>query len=168
MKLSINRNQILIVLGFLATQGPNLSAVAAWLASSGIPHMTGVVTLLGWMVTALGSLAIAWPRIRSALAAGGLATPPGAVAPWNPTRDAGPVPPVALVPSDTPPSPATPPSGTRRTGPSSSQLGMLVFLGAAMLAQTQWLLLFGLGSDFGGSPKYQQQQLKAMRASAGK
>ena len=35
--------------------------------------------------------------------------------------------------------------------------------------QTQWLLLFGLGSDFGGSPKYQQTQLKAMaeRASAG-
>lgn len=27
--------------------------------------------------------------------------------------------------------------------------------------QTQWLLLFGLGSDFGGSPKYQQTQLKA-------
>ena len=276
MKLSINRNQILLAIGFLATQGPNLSAVAAWLASSGIPHMTGVVTLLGWMVTALGSLAIAWPRIRSALAAGGLATPPGAVAPWNPTRDAGPVPPVALVPSDTPPSPATPPSGTRRTGPSSSQLGMLVFLVASLLSttalaqapspqfggcfaqgavclgpsasitlgelnlatskfsggiipgvgygatyaqgewyatglafyfsfkagqdgpnqaipslvlsfanyvrvgtgvaitetsgpvQTQWLLLFGLGSDFGGTPKYQQAQLNAMRASAGK
>jgi hypothetical protein len=33
--------------------------------------------------------------------------------------------------------------------------------------QTQWILLFGLGSDFGGTPKYQQQQLKAMRASQG-
>jgi hypothetical protein len=278
MKLSINRNQILLAIGFLATQGPNLSAVAAWLASSGIPHMTGVVTLLGWMVTALGSLAIAWPRIRSALAAGGLATPPGAVAPWNPTRDAGPVPPVALVLNrETISGPDTlPPAGTRSGAGYPGKGGaLLIFLVASLLSttalaqapspqfggcfaqgavclgpsasitlgelnlatskfsggiipgvgygvtyaqgewyatgaafyfsfkagqdgpnqaipslvlsfanyvrvgtgcaitetsgpvQTQWLLLFGLGSDFGGTPKYQQAQLKAMRASAG-
>ena len=35
MKLSINRNQVLFVIGFLATQGPNLEAVAKWLASLG-------------------------------------------------------------------------------------------------------------------------------------
>jgi hypothetical protein len=93
--MTINRNQILLVLGFLATQGPNLEAVAKWLAGSGIPHVNGAVTLLGWLVTAIGGLALAWPRIRSILAAGGLATPPGAVAPWNPSRDAGPAAPVA-------------------------------------------------------------------------
>ena len=138
MKLP-NRNQILLAIGFLATQGPNLSAVAAWLASSGIPHMTGVVTLLGWMVTALGSLAIAWPRIRSALAAGGLATPPGAVAPWNPTRDAGPVPPVALVPNrETISGPDTlPPAGTRSGAGYPGKGGaLLIFLVASLLSTT--------------------------------
>ena len=73
--MKINRNQVLIAVGFLATQGPNLSAVAAWLAKSGIPHLTGVVNMLGWVATALGGLALAWPRIRSTLAAAGLATP---------------------------------------------------------------------------------------------
>jgi hypothetical protein len=266
--MKINRNQVLIAIGFLATQGPNLDAAAKWLASSGIPHLAGVVTLLGWMATALGSLALAWPRIRSALAAGGLATPPGAVAPWDPTRDAGPggVPLVSL------PGPSTPPAGTPRRGPySAGPLALIVLAGSLLLSstaraqtptpspqfggcfddglvclgpsasitlgelnlstskfsggiipgvgygatyaqsqwyatglslyfsfkagqdgpnqaipslvlsfanyvrvgagvaitetsgpvQTQWLLLFGLGSDFGGSPKYQAAQVKA-------
>jgi len=92
-----NRNQVLIVMGLLATQGPNLDAVAKWLAASGIPHLTGIVSLLGWVATALGGLALAWPQIRGLLAAGGLATPPGAQAPWNPAVDTGvvPIPPPA-------------------------------------------------------------------------
>ena len=279
MKLSINRNQILIAIGLLSTEGPDVSAVAAWLPTLGIPHLTGVIHLLGTVSLMLGGLALAWPRIRSLLATAGLATPPGAVAPWNPTRDAGPVPPVALVPNrETISGPDTlPPAGTRSGADYPGKGGaLLIFLVASLLSttalaqapspqfggcfaqgavclgpsasitlgelnlatskfsggiipgvgygatyaqgewyatglafyfsfkagqdgpnqaipslvlsfanyvrvgtgvaitetsgpvQTQWLLLFGLGSDFGGTPKYQQAQLKAMRASEGK
>ena len=86
MKLP-NRNQILIAIGLFAVEGPDVAAVANWLAASGIPHLEGVVHILGSISLALGGLALAWPRIRSILAAGGLATPPGAVAPWDPKRD---------------------------------------------------------------------------------
>ena len=129
MKLSINRNQVLFVIGFLATQGPNLEAVAKWLASSGIPHVTGVVTLLGWMVTAVGGLALAWPRIRGLLAAGGFATPPGAQAPWDPKLNPNvvPVPPVALTPK------LTPPAGNKGAG-YGTKIGVLVFLVSALLS----------------------------------
>lgn len=85
--MKINRNQVLLAIGLLAYAGPDLDAVARWLSGSGIPHITGVVHLLGWLATALGGLALAWPRIRSGLAALGLATPPGAQAPWIAGKD---------------------------------------------------------------------------------
>jgi hypothetical protein len=135
--MTINRNQILIVLGFLATQGPNLSAVAAWLAKSGIPHLTGVVNMLGWVATALGGLALAWPRIRSTLAAAGLATPPGALAPWDPTRDvpAGTTPSRTLVSVVTTPSSEAP---TPRPGtgypPGGGLLALVLIVGSLFLA----------------------------------
>ncbi|HJX54583.1 MAG TPA: hypothetical protein VJ801_17585 [Polyangia bacterium] len=93
--MTINRNQVLIAIGLLAAEGPDVATVAAWLPTLGIPHLTGLIHILGTLSLMLGGLALAWPRIRSILAAGGLATPPGAVAPWDPSRDAGPAAPVA-------------------------------------------------------------------------
>jgi hypothetical protein len=86
----LNRNQILLVIGFLASAGPDVATVSGWLSASGIPHVTGMVHAFGWLSTAIGGLALAWPRIRSLLALAGLATPPGAVAPWNPFSGAQP------------------------------------------------------------------------------
>jgi hypothetical protein len=87
VKLKINRNQVLIGIGLIAFCGPDLDAVARWLLASHIPHVTGLVHLLGWASTAVGGLALAWPRIRGFLALLGMATPPGAQAPWIPGKD---------------------------------------------------------------------------------
>ena len=91
MKLP-NRNQVLIAIGLLAAEGPDVASVAAWLTSLGIPRLIGVIHFLGFVSAALGGLALAWPSIRTKLALLGLATPPGAQAPWSPTRDPGVVP----------------------------------------------------------------------------
>jgi hypothetical protein len=132
--MKLNLNTILLVLGGLGVFAPGIASVAAWLASMNISWLGTVVKGLGLLAAFCSAAPLVIPRLRSFLALLGLATPPGAVAPWNPTRDAGPVPPVALVPSATPPSPVTPPSGTRRTGPGSSNLGVLVFLVSSLLA----------------------------------
>ena len=273
MKLP-NRNQVLIAIGLLAAEGPDVASVAAWLTSLGIPRLIGVIHFLGFVSAALGGLALAWPSIRTKLALLGLATPPGAQAPWNPGRDGNPL---AVAPLVSVPGSVTPPAGTRSGAGYPGKGGaLLIFLVASLLSttalaqapspqfggcfaqgavclgpsasimlgelnlatskfsggiipgvgygatyaqgewyatglafyfsfkagqdgpnqaipslvlsfanyvrvgtgvaitetsgpvQTQWLLLFGLGSDFGGTPKYQQVQLKAMRASQGK
>jgi len=143
MKLSINRNQILIAIGLLSTEGPDVSAVAAWLPTLGIPHLTGVIHLLGTISLMLGGLALAWPRIRSLLAAGGLATPPGAQAPWDPGRDGNPP---AVAPLVSVPGPATPPAGTRPGAGYPGKGGaLLIFLVSAMLSTSScaWLQKHG-------------------------
>lgn len=276
--MKLNLNTILLVLAGLGVFAPDVASVAAWLASMNIAWLGTVVKGLGLLAAFCSAAPLVVPRLRSFLALLGLATPPGAVAPWNPTRDAGPVPPVALVPNrETISGPDTlPPAGTRSGAGYPGKGGaLLIFLVASLLSttalaqapspqfggcfaqgavclgpsasitlgelnlatskfsggiipgvgygvtyaqgewyatgaafyfsfkagqdgpnqaipslvlsfanyvrvgtgcaitetsgpvQTQWLLLFGLGSDFGGTPKYQQAQLKAMRASAG-
>ena len=85
-----NRNQIMIIIGLVVAEGPDVAAVAAWLGGLGIPHLAKLIHLLGWLSTALASAAIAWPSIRSKLALAGLATPPGATAPWIPGRPGDP------------------------------------------------------------------------------
>ena len=101
MKLP-NRNQVLLIIGALAVEGPDIDAAGKWLAASGIPHVTGAVHLLGLLAAVLGGLALAWPKIRGGLALLGLATPPGAVAPWVPGKPGDPQLQAAPVPHDTP------------------------------------------------------------------
>jgi len=86
----LNRNQIMLLVGLVVAEGPDVAAVANFLGASGIPHLTGVVHFLGWLSTALASAAIAWPSIRSKLASFGLTTPPGALAPWTPGKPGDP------------------------------------------------------------------------------
>jgi hypothetical protein len=107
MKLNINRNQALIIFGLLASLGPEVGAAARWLGESGIPHMEFIVRVLGWVSTALGGLALAWKSLRPVLAAGGLATPRGALAPWVPGKPGDPTLPAAIVdlPSSEAPTP---------------------------------------------------------------
>ena len=127
--MKLNLNTLLLVLAGLGVFAPDIASVAAWLASMNVAWLGTVVKGLGLLAAFCSAAPLVVPRLRSFLALLGLATPPGAVAPWNPAKDAGPVPPVALVPG-----PVTPPAGTRRTGPSSSNLGLLVFLVSAMLS----------------------------------
>ena len=127
--MKLNLNTLLLVLAGLGVFAPDIASVAAWLASMNVAWLGTVVKGLGLLAAFCSAAPLVVPRLRSFLALLGLATPPGAVAPWNPAKDAGPVPPVALVPG-----PVTPPAGTRRTGPSSSNLGVLVFLVSALLS----------------------------------
>jgi hypothetical protein len=141
MKLP-NRNQVLIVIGLLAVEGPDVAAVATWLSGLGIPRLIGVVHFLGFLSAALGGLALAWPRIRAILAAGGLATPPGAVAPWNPARDAGP----AAAPCSLPPGPrpsSAGPMGNDRPGSryDKGSAGLVQLLILAIIAAAMVTLL---------------------------
>jgi hypothetical protein len=93
MKLP-NRNQIMLAIGLIVAEGPDVAAVATWLGGLGIPNLAKLIHFLGWLSTALASAALAWPGIRARLAAAGLTTPPGALAPWDPAH--GPQP--ALIP----------------------------------------------------------------------
>ena len=130
MKLP-NRNQVLIAIGLLAAEGPDVASVAAWLTSLGIPRLIGVIHFLGFVSAALGGLALAWPSIRTKLALLGLATPPGAQAPWNPGRDGNPP---AVAPLVSVPGSVTPPAGTRPSAGYPGKGGaLLVFLISAML-----------------------------------
>lgn len=89
----LNRNQVMLIIGLIVAEGPDVAWVASVLASSGIPHLTGVVHFLGWLSTALASAALAWPRVRAKLATYGLTTPPGAQAPWIAGQEVIPFPP---------------------------------------------------------------------------
>lgn len=86
----LNRNQVMLLFGLAVTQGPNVKFAADWMGSLGIPHLSKFVAFLGWLSTALSSVALAWPSIRPKLAAFGLATPPGALAPWIPGKPGDP------------------------------------------------------------------------------
>jgi hypothetical protein len=81
MKFNLNRNQVMLLVGLIVAEGPDVAAVANFLASSGIPHLTGVVHFLGWLSTALASAALAWPSIRDRLSKLGFATAPSSVTP---------------------------------------------------------------------------------------
>ena len=82
--MKINVNTLLFILGIASISGPDIKAVADWLTGSGIPHAIGVAHILGYVVTACGGLALMLPWLRKRLALLGLATPPGARAPWIP------------------------------------------------------------------------------------
>jgi len=265
--MKVNLATLLAILGGLGVFAPDVAGLAAWLATMHIGWLAYVVRGLGFVAALFAAMPIMVPRLRAFLSLFGLATAPGAQAPWEPSRDKNVVPapglPLAAPPAGPRPGTGYPPgpkaaavlilgaslllAGAARAqtpalsqqfggcfaqgqvclGPSASiTLGELnlatskfsggiipgvgygatyaqdqwyatglslyfsfkagqdgpnqaipslvlsfanyvrVGTGVAITetsgpVQTQWLLLFGLGSDFGGSPKYQQTQLKA-------
>lgn len=90
--MKLNLNTILFVLGALGVFAPDVLGLAVYLSSLHLAFLVPIVKALGWLATAMGGLAIAVPRLRAKLAVLGLATPPGAQAPWIPGKDAGVVP----------------------------------------------------------------------------
>ena len=140
--MKLNLNTLLLVLAGLGVFAPDIASVAAWLASMNIAWLGTVVKGLGLLAAFCSAAPLVVPRLRSFLALLGLATPPGAVAPWDPKRD---VPPAGspVVVGNGPGQLQAPPSNVvslsqqtppRRTGPGSSNLGVLVFLVSSLLA----------------------------------
>jgi hypothetical protein len=136
--MKLNLNTILLVLAGLGVFAPDVASVAAWLASMNIAWLGTVVKGLGLLAAFCSAAPLVVPRLRSFLALLGLATPPGAQAPWNPGRDGNPP---AVTPLVSVPGPVTPPTGNKGTGYGNT-VGALIFLGASLLssaalAQTQ-------------------------------
>ena len=140
--MRVNLNTLLIVLAGLGVFAPDIATVATWLASMHIAWLGTVVKGLGLLAAFFAAAPLVVPRLRAFLALLGLATPPGAVAPWDPKRDAGPGP--GGVPLVSLPGPATPPAGTPRRGPYGPGPGTVAVLvlagsllwGSAARAQT--------------------------------
>ena len=61
--MKLNINTILLLLGGLATIGPDLTGLAAWLSNIHVGWMTHVVHGLGFAATACGALALALPKL---------------------------------------------------------------------------------------------------------
>jgi len=138
--MRINLNTILIVLAGLGVFSPDIASVAAWLASMNVAWLGTVVKGLGLLAAFCSAAPLVVPRLRSFLALLGLATPPGAVAPWDPTRDAGPgAAPRATTTTNVVALPGnpTPPAGTPRRGPyGPGPLALLVLAGSLLWGST--------------------------------
>jgi hypothetical protein len=85
----LNWNTILAIVGAACELAPDLTGLAAWLTSLHVGWITHVAHGLGILALLMASLPHIIARLRGPLALLGLATPPGAQAPWNPARDAG-------------------------------------------------------------------------------
>jgi hypothetical protein len=95
--MKLNLNTILVILGGLGVFAPDISALSTELASWHIAWLAYVVRALGLLAAFCAAAPLVAPRLRAFLALLGLATPPGAQAPWDPKRnpDVVPVPAVA-------------------------------------------------------------------------
>ena len=84
---ALNLNTILVILGGLGIFAPDVASVAAWLASTNVAWLAWPIRILGFAATFFAAAPLVVPRLRAFLALLGLATAPGAAAPWDPKRD---------------------------------------------------------------------------------
>ena len=91
LPIALNANTVLIVLGGLGVFAPDIASVATWLASMHVAWFGSVARGLGLLAAFCAAAPLVVPRLRSFLALLGLATPPGAQAPWVPSKGAIPV-----------------------------------------------------------------------------
>ena len=89
--MKLNLNTLLVILGGLGVFAPDVASLATWMASMNIAWLSLPIRILGTMAVFFSAAPLVVPRIRSFLALLGLATPPGAIAPWDPKKDIGPV-----------------------------------------------------------------------------
>ena len=135
--MKINLNTVLALLGGLGVFAPDIAGLAAWLSSMHVGWLAYVVRGLGILAAVCASAPLIVPRLRAFLALLGLATPPGALAPWDPTRDvpAGATPSRTLVSVVTTPSSEAP---TPRPGtgypPGGGLLALVLIVGSLFLA----------------------------------
>jgi len=86
----LNLNTILAILGGLGVFAPDVASVAAGLASLGVAWLAMPIKILGFLATFCAAAPRVVPKLRAFLALFGLATPPGAVAPWVPGKPGDP------------------------------------------------------------------------------
>jgi len=86
----LNLNTILAILGGLGVFAPDIAAFASMLAELHISWLGYVVRALGLLAAFCAAAPLVVPRLRAFLALFGLATPPGAVAPWVPGKPGDP------------------------------------------------------------------------------
>ena len=119
--MKINLNTLLLVLAGLGVFAPDIASVATWLASMHIAWLGTVVKGLGLLAAFCSAAPLVVPRLRAFLALLGLATPPGARAPWIPGKDD--VTPVVT-------------SKLPQPSPTSKVLALLVLAGSLLLGGT--------------------------------
>jgi hypothetical protein len=90
LPVAININTLLAILGGIGVFAPDVAALAAWFASMNVPWLSYVVRGLGLLATFCAAAPLVVPRLRAFLALFGLATPPGAQAPWTPGKSGDP------------------------------------------------------------------------------
>ena len=84
LPVALNLNTALSVLGGLGVFAPDVASVATWLASMHVAWLSSVVRALGLLAAFCSAAPLVVPKLRAFLAMFGLATPPGAQAPWIP------------------------------------------------------------------------------------
>jgi hypothetical protein len=105
--MKLNLNTVLAILGGLGVFAPDIASVASMLAGLHIGWMAYVVRALGLLAAFCAAAPLVVPRLRAFLALLGLATPPGAQAPWIPGKPGDPT---AIPAQSLDPTPVTVPS----------------------------------------------------------
>lgn len=85
--MKLNLNTILVILGGLGVFAPDVAGLASWLATMHAAWLAYPIRGLGLLAVFFAAAPLVVPRLRAFLALLGLATPPGAVAPWIPGVD---------------------------------------------------------------------------------
>ena len=88
--LRLNLNTVLALLASLGVFAPDISSVAAMLSGLHISWIGYVVRALGLLAAFCAAAPLIVPKLRPFLALLGLATPPGALAPWTPGQPGDP------------------------------------------------------------------------------
>jgi hypothetical protein len=102
----INLSTVLLILGIVAQFGPDVASVSAWLTGLGVAWLVLPAKIVGAVALVLSALPLIIARLRPLLAAVGLATPPGALAPWVPGKPGDPE--LQATPLPKPPAEVTP------------------------------------------------------------
>ena len=88
--IKLNANTILALLASLGVFAPDIASFASLLAGLHISWLGYVVRALGLLAAFCAAAPLIVPKLRPLLALLGLATPPGATAPWIPGRPGDP------------------------------------------------------------------------------
>jgi hypothetical protein len=88
--MKFNFSTALALLGCLGVFAPDIASVASMLSGLGVSWLTPVVRGLGLLAAFCAAAPLIVPKLRPMLALLGLATPPGAIAPWQPGRPGDP------------------------------------------------------------------------------
>jgi hypothetical protein len=87
LPIALNINTVLVVLAGLGVFVPGIDALSAWLATMHVAWIGTVVRGLGLLSAFCAAAPLVVPKLRAGLASLGMATPPGAQAPWDPAKD---------------------------------------------------------------------------------